>query len=130
MPFDWQAELSNTVAPAPSARVLPPPMTPAAATFAQVLKAPQTDSSNENFHTPVIRGDTVSIAITQEIYEKGTDFCKRHLRGRLVLNKGDKPYLTRDLQLKLQKQWTTTQPWTMLSLGCGYYEFFFDSEAD
>lgn len=95
-----------------------------------MLKAQPTVSSNENLATPVIRGDTVSIAITQEIYEKGTAFCKRHLRGRLVLNKGDKPYLTRDLQLKLQKQWTTTQPWTMLSLGRGYYEFFFYSEAD
>jgi len=32
--------------------------------------------------------------------------------------------------MKLQKQWKTTGPWTMLSLGKGYYEFSFASEND
>lgn len=120
--------------PAPGARVRPPPptMPSAAISFAQVLKAPHSVSSNENLPHPSIRGEKVSIIISQEVYEKGIEFCKRHLRGRLVLNKGDKTYLTRDIQLKLQKQWktTTTQTWTMLLLGSGYYEFSFDSEAE
>jgi hypothetical protein len=132
MPFDWQAELSSTVVPAPAARVRPPPpsMPLAAASFAQVLTASQFVSSNENLPQPSIRRETVSITISQDMYEKGMAFCKRHLCGRLVLNKGDKPYLTRDIQLKLEKQWKTTQTWTILSLGRGYYEFSFDSEAD
>jgi hypothetical protein len=45
-----------------------------------------------------------------------------------VLNKGDKPYTTKEIQQKLEKQWKTTASWTMLSLGRGYYEFFFTSE--
>ena len=56
--------------------------------------------------------------------------CKTNLRGRLVLNKGDKPYATKDIQLKLQKIWKTTGTWRMLSLGRGYYEFFFAIETD
>jgi hypothetical protein len=63
-------------------------------------------------------------------YEKGIDVFKRHLRERLVLNKGDKPYTTKDIQMKLQKQWKNTGPWTMLSLGKGYYKFSFASEND
>ena len=98
--------------------------------FAQVWKAPHSISSNENLPQPSIRGEKVSITISQEVYEKGMAFCKRHLCGRLVMNKGEKPYLARDIQLKLQKQWKTEQTWTMLSLGRGYYEFSFDSEAD
>lgn len=60
-------------------------------------------SSNDNFPQPLIRGEIVSIKITQDIYEKGMAVCKRNLRGRLVLNKGDKPYATKDIQMKLQK---------------------------
>jgi len=72
----------------------------------------------------------VSIKISPEIYEKGLAVCKRNLGGRLVLNKGDKPYTTKEIQQKLEKQWKTTASWTMLSLGRGYYEFFFTSELD
>jgi len=32
--------------------------------------------------------------------------------------------------MKLQKKWKTRGPWTMLSLGKGYYEFSFGSEND
>ena len=43
--------------------------------------------------------------------------CKRNLYGRLVLNKGDKPYTSKEIEVKLQKQWQTAAPWTLLSLG-------------
>jgi len=84
MPFDWQAELSATVVPAPPARVQSPPSsTPKAATsFAQVLTATLPVSSNDNLPQPyIIRGETLGIKISQEIYEKGIAFCKHHLRG-------------------------------------------------
>ena len=56
--------------------------------------------------------------------------CKRNLRGRLVLNKADKPYASKEIEEKLRKQWKTAAPWTLLSLGRGFYEFFFDTETD
>jgi len=46
------------------------------------------------------------------------------------MNKGDKPYTTKDIQTKLQKEWKTTWSWTMLPLGKGYYEFSFAFEND
>jgi len=48
----------------------------------------------------------------------------------LVLNKGDKPYATKDITVKLQKLWKVKGPWHMLSLGRGFYEFFFASQED
>jgi hypothetical protein len=63
------------------------------------------------------------------MYEKGMAVCKRHLCGRLVLNKSDKPYTTNGIQ-KLHKQWKTTWTWNMLSVGRGYYEFSSASETD
>lgn len=40
----------------------------------------------------VIKGDSLSIKISLEEYEKGVDDCKRLLHGRMVMSKGDKPY--------------------------------------
>jgi len=39
----------------------------------------------------------VCIKISHAPYDKGIEICKRNLRGRLVLNKGDKPYTTKDI---------------------------------
>jgi len=120
------------VVPAPPPRVRSPPSsTPKAVTsFAQVLTAALPVSSNDNLPQPYIRGETLGIKISHEIYEKGMVVCKHHLRGRLVLNKGDKPYMTRDIELKLHKLWKTTGAGSMLSLGRGYYEFSFAYEND
>ena len=46
---------------------------------------------------PSIRGDMLSVKITDDVYARGLDFCKTNLRGRLVLNKGDKPFSSKDL---------------------------------
>lgn len=80
--------------------------------FAQELTASTKVSSNDNLPQSSIRGETVSIKIT-DIYEKGMEICKRNLWGRLVLNKDDKPYSTKDIQLKLHKIWKTTGTWSM-----------------
>jgi hypothetical protein len=58
------------------------------------------------------------------------NYCKINLRGRLLLNKGYKPYNTREIETKLQKLWKTGGAWSMLSLGRGFYEFFFSNETD
>jgi len=64
------------------------------------------------------------------MYEKGIEYCKRNLRGRMIFNKGDKPCSSTEIQQKLQKQWNTSAPRSLLSLGRGYFEFYFAFEAD
>jgi hypothetical protein len=99
MPFDWQAEFPPLATPAAAmVRASSPPV---AASFAQILSASTPTSSNDDLPQPSIRGETLNIKISQGMYEKGMAFCKRNLRGRLVLNKGDKPYAKRDIELKL-----------------------------
>jgi hypothetical protein len=79
---------------------------------------------------PAIKGDALSIKITQSEYERGVSDCKKNLHGRLVLNKGDKPMTARDLSSKLTLLWKTTGQWRMISLGRGFYEFQFASFED
>ena len=83
----------------------PPPSTQQVVSIAQALTGSTRAASNDNLPQPKIRGETLSVKITQEIYDRGTDFCKSNLRGRLVLNKGDKPFSTREIELRLQKLW-------------------------
>jgi len=133
--FDWQAEMSAPAAPPKAARLVTPPPLVASPmiSFAQALTASTASTkaaSNDNIPQPFIRGERVSIKITHNIYEKGMAFCKTNLRGRLVLNKGDKPYATKEIQSKLQKLWKTRGAWSMTSLGRGYYGFFFATEMD
>lgn len=61
---------------------------------------------------------------------KGIEACKHNLCGRLVMNKGDKPYTFKDIREKLLKQRKTSGPWKMISLGKGFYEFSFSSFED
>jgi len=129
--FDWQAELSRP-SPLPTAAraevytsAVAPPVS-----FAQALTGSTKIALNDDLPPPLIRGEQVSVKITQEVYEKGKAVCKNNLRGRLILIKGDKPYTKKDIQMKLQKVWITTASWSMTSLGRGYYEFFFANEND
>jgi len=52
------------------------------------------------------------------------------LRGRLTLNKGNKPYTTRDLAAKLGKFCKMVNKWKMISLGRGYYDLLFEQADD
>jgi hypothetical protein len=49
-----------------------------------------------------------SIKIMQEAYAQGLDAYEHNLRGILVLYKEDKPYTSKDITTKLQKQWNTS----------------------
>ena len=98
-----------------------PPVASLVFLFAWALTASTKAASNDNLPQPLIRAEKVSIKITEDIYEKGTNFCKTNLRDRLVLNKGNMPYATKEIKFKLHKLWKTTRAWHMLSLGKGYY---------
>jgi len=101
--FDWHPEMSNLAAAPKDARAVTPPLPSASlvVTFAQALTASTRAISNENLPQPIICGENVSIKITQCIYERGMDVCKSNFWGRLVLNKGDKPYVTKEIESKL-----------------------------
>jgi len=107
--FDWQDEMSVPT-PNPSTARVATPHVPVASpffSFAQALTGSTKAASNDNLPQPSIRGERVNIKITQDFYERGTNFCMSNLRGRLVLKKGDKPYSTKEIESKLQKLWKT-----------------------
>jgi len=107
--FDWQAEMAPLAAALKIARVttLPVPSAMLVISFAQTLTTSTKTASIDNLPKPTIRGETLNIKITQDIYERGMNVCKTNLRGRLILNKGDKPYSTKEIESKLQKVWKT-----------------------
>jgi len=84
--------------------------------FAQALVVATVTDTSTPLPTPVIRGETLCIPISDETYAQGIDACKRNLRGRLILNKGDKPYGSTEVQTKLQQLWTNIGPWKMTPL--------------
>jgi len=139
--FDWQAELAPLdliplvhsrspstqnvlfalAVPMPSHNVVPPPKS-----FAAVLGGAMSAPSEEApYPVPCLKGDALSIKIGQDEYSKGLVECLYALRGRLTLNKGDKPYMARDLATKLGKLCKMVHEWKMISLGRVFMTFFF-----
>lgn len=98
-------------------------------TFAQALHA-AIDVPLSQLPRPCIKGDSVSIKISENEYIKGLDSCKMNLHGRLILSKGDKPIKFNDLRDKLSQLWKPIGQWRMTSLGKGYFEFSFSSTDD
>ena len=131
MAFDWQTELASTVKP-PTIAVEPAHHIPSPKTklFAQALVSATVTDNSVPLPSPIIRGETLCIQISQEKYARGVEVCKRNLRGRLILSKGDKPYGSREVLTKLQQHWTNIRPWKMTPLGEGYIEFAFASYED
>ena len=82
------------------------------------------------FPIPCMTGDALSITICQDEYHRGVEECQNALRANLTLNKGDKPYVARDLSTKIGKIWKTLSGWKMVPLGKGYYDFHFDLADD
>jgi len=97
--------------------------------FAAAL-AGTTVNNDRPFPTPCLKGDALSIKICQEEYRRGVEDCRKVLRARLTLNKGDKPYTARDIISKIGKIWKTSAGWKMVPLGKGFYDFHFESTED
>jgi len=136
--FDLQAELAplpvvteTYVHPPAMPTAVPTTILPAAVpkpSFAQALQG--NTAPSDTLPVPSMRGDRLSVKITDDVYARGLDFCKTNLRGMLVLNKGDKPISSKDLAAKLPKLWKLNGPWHLSSLGRGFFEFFFHSQED
>jgi len=71
-------------------------------TFAQALCGTVT-TIDEHLPALIIKGDSLSIKISQEKYEKRVEKWKRLIHRRLVMSTGDKPYTTKELFSKLSK---------------------------
>ncbi|KEH40760.1 DUF4283 domain protein [Medicago truncatula] len=141
--FDWQAELgtpapvlvSSTVRPIFTlaldmvALTTPTQATAPKPSFAQALRG-STIIYSEPLPLPVIRGDMLSVKISKEAYVCGLEACRTNLRGRLMLNKGDTSYSSKAVFEKLQTIWKRPGPWSLRSLGRGFYEFTFASYED
>ena len=92
--------------------------------FAAALGGNSSSPSDDAlFLVPCIKGDALCIRIGHKEYTKGLAECQTALWGWLTLNKGDKPYTTKDLAVKLGKLWKMVNKWKMVSLGRDYYDF-------
>ncbi|KAK2442246.1 hypothetical protein QL285_013459 [Trifolium repens] len=98
-------------------------------TFAQALS----NSCNipaSQLPKPCLKGKQVSIKITEDEYLAGVLDCQNVLHGRFTLPKGSSSVPMLDLKAKILKFWKTSAPWSMVSLGKGYFEFIFSSLDD
>ncbi|KAK2362745.1 hypothetical protein QL285_087780 [Trifolium repens] len=112
----------------PKISVAPPPVI-SNRSFAQALLN-KVDFSLTQLPKPCMKGNSLSIKITEEVYQSGLANCNNYLHGRLVLSKGDKPLSSKDLREKLLQLWKHIDQWKMIPLGQGFFEFRFSCAAD
>lgn len=104
--FPWLCVEDKT-----EAIIIQPKVTTTNKTFAEALGG-KSIISNVQLPKPTIKGDALSIKITQAVYEKGIEDYKCRLHDRLIMSKGDRPYTSKDLYSKLSKIWKVVGPWT------------------
>jgi len=97
--------------------------------FAQAVTAP-CDSPMRCLPPKVRIGDKVHIKISQKVYEAEVEDCKNHLHGRVMLQKGDPPLISKILKQKLDSLWPHLKNWSVTPLGKGYFEFKFQSAEE
>jgi len=75
---------------------------------------------------PCMKGDLISIKISEDEYAKGVEECRSILRGRLILKKGEKPPTTKQLHETLTPLWKINN-WKIATLGKSFFEFEFST---
>lgn len=78
--------------------------------FAQVVTNSLVATQNDPLPSQPIKGDSLCMKIAQKAYEKGIVDCQQKLHGIMVLNKGERPYRTKEVSLKLSQLWKTSNP--------------------
>lgn len=73
-------------------------------TFAQALSN-SFDIPLSQLPIPCVKGDSISIKISEEEYQNGIEGFKNNLHGRLLLAKGSSPIKVQELRDKLSKLW-------------------------
>lgn len=90
--------------------------------FAQALLN-KVDVALSDLPKPRLKGNTLSIKISEDLYQSRLANCNNYLHGRLVLSKGDQPMSSKDLHAKLVQLWKPLDRWKMIPLGRGFFEF-------
>lgn len=83
------------------------------------------DISNGQLPRHCIKGEAISIKISEEEYLVGLESCKNHLHSRIILTKRSKPLKASELRAKLSSVWDSIGKCGLTSLGRGYFEFSF-----
>lgn len=63
---------------------------------------------------PCLKGNSLSIKISEYIYQSGLDNCNKYIHRKLVLSRGDKPLSSKDLRDKLLCLWKSIDQWKMV----------------
>jgi hypothetical protein len=108
--------------PPPSAKAITKSFAPEVSNVETVVSTP--------LPTSEIKGDSLCIKITQQVYDQALLECQKKLHERLVLSKGDKPFTAKEITLKLTEIWKTTHPWRLVSFDIGFFGFIFGSIED
>jgi hypothetical protein len=88
------------------------------------------DVSLSQLPKPCLKGNSLSIKISEDVYQTGLANCNNYLHGRLVLSRGDHPVSSKDLRDKLLHLWKPIDCWKMIPLGRGFFEFRFSCAED
>lgn len=71
---------------------------------------------------PRIVGGKVAISISEDEYARSITQFRCCLIGRLILMKGDKPIMSKDLKAKLSAEWRIAlDSWQLIPMGRGFY---------
>lgn len=68
--------------------------------FVQVLLN-KVDVSLNQIPKPSLKGNSLSIKISEDIYQTRLANCSNYLHGRIVFSRGDKPFSSKELREKL-----------------------------
>jgi len=72
--------------------------------FAQALLN-KVDVPLSHLPKPCLIGSSLSIKISENVYQSGVANCDNYLHGRLVLSRGDKPLPSKELREKISRIW-------------------------
>ncbi|XP_058775610.1 uncharacterized protein LOC131649883 [Vicia villosa] len=82
------------------------------------------------FPVPCLKGDRITITISEEEYKIGLQACRHNLHGRIVWPRGSTPTTVASIRTTLLSQWSFLSKWGITSLGKGFYEFSFSNLED
>lgn len=97
--------------------------------FASIVQGTNVlDSTHEPLLMPYIKDDCLCIPLPEAIYQESLKKCHNHLW--LLIPKGSSLVKVLDSMIQLSSLWSFASDWNLVSLGRGFYEFYFESLED
>ncbi|XP_057811258.1 uncharacterized protein LOC131025481 [Salvia miltiorrhiza] len=90
------------------------------------------DLPAHKFHAlqPFAQGGHGVLKVPREIQNFQASKFQHALIGRFMMNKGEKPRITRELKAELQSLWAIKSPWFLMPMGRGFYTLKFLDKED